>query len=112
MRILCAAERDIFGIRARGTHSNEREGALRIDSDAVGTVELGGAGAILQTLDASAGERGDRLGFEIDLPNAVIVSVLTSRNGAQRARLGRSKPEWRCGHHPIEEGCERERVCV
>lgn len=43
MRILCAAERDIFGIRARGTHSNEREGALRIDSDAVGTVELGGA---------------------------------------------------------------------
>ena len=46
MRILCAAERDIFGIRGRGTHSNEREGAFRIDSDAIGVEELGGAGAI------------------------------------------------------------------
>ena len=70
-----------------GTYSNEREGAFRIDSDAIWLGELGaGADAIVEAL-AAAGERGCLLALEVDLPDAVVVSVL------------------RCGGHASQGEC-------
>ena len=77
-----------------GTHSNEREGAFRIDSDTIGIEELGGAGAdaVLEALNARASERGCLRALEVDLPDAAVTAVLTSRTqGARRARSARSK---------------------
>ena len=61
-----------------GTYSNERESAFRIDSDGTWLGELGdGAGvAFVDAPNARAGERGYLLALEIELPDAVIVSVL------------------------------------
>ena len=63
---------------ARGTYGNECEGAIWIDSNPIGKIELGtGALAIVEALNADAGERGCLAALEVDLANAVIVAVLT-----------------------------------
>ena len=61
-----------------GTYSNERESAFRIDSDGTWLGELGdGAGvAFVDAPNARAGERGHLPVLEIELPDAVIVTVL------------------------------------
>ena len=72
-----------------GTYSNESEGAFRIDGNAIGKMESG-AGAdsvVLEVLEAilmviiaaraAAGERGCLPALEVNLPDAVVVSVLT-----------------------------------
>ena len=68
-----------------GTHSNEREGAFRIDSDAIGFEESGGAGAdaVFETLNPRASERGCLRALEVDLPDAAVTAVLTSRTQAR-----------------------------
>ena len=62
-----------------GTYSNERQCVCRIDSDGTWLGELGDfvVVAIVDALNARAGERDYLvLAREIDLPDAVIVSVL------------------------------------
>ena len=60
-----------------GTYSNEREVAFRIDSDLIGCIELGaGADSVVKAWNARAGERGCLAALQVDLPNAVVESVL------------------------------------
>ena len=72
-----AAGRDA-GMLWSGTYSNECEGASRIDSDAIGKIELGaGALAIVEARNAGAGKRGCLAAVEVDLADAVVGAVLT-----------------------------------
>ena len=64
----------------RGAHRHEREPAVRGDRDAAGIVELGaGADAVANARSAGAGERGGRLGGDVDAANAVVALVLRCR---------------------------------
>ena len=50
---------------------------MRVDSDAHWLGELGaGADAIVEALNARAGERGCLPALEVDLPDAMVVPVL------------------------------------
>ena len=102
---MCGRQRRGLRCRARrgpgcgpGTYSNEREGAFRIDGNAIGKMESG-AGAdsvVLEVLEAmpmviiadrtAAGERGCLLALEVNLPDAVVEGVLTCILHAYRAR--------------------------
>ena len=58
-------------------HRNEREGAARVDRDAMRVVEPGaGAGAIGGAGTPGAGERGGRPGGDVDAANALVVIIL------------------------------------
>ena len=65
------------GCRGAGTHRDERERATRVDRDAPRFVELGAcAFAVEVASSATAGERGDVLGGEVDMADAEVVGVL------------------------------------
>ena len=79
MRGGCAAAGEGHGATgAGGTHSNEHEGAVRGDCDAIGVFELGvGADVVvLEARYAAAGEGGGRSGGDVDTADAVVVLVL------------------------------------
>ena len=64
--------------RGAGTHRDERKRAVRVDRDAMSVLpELGaGAVAVEEASSATAGERGDVLGGEVDMADAEVVGVL------------------------------------
>ena len=62
-----------WGRCGRGTHRDEREGAVRVDGDAPGVFELGAAaGAVEEAVSAAACERGGRPGGDVDTANAMV----------------------------------------
>ena len=59
------------GVRGRPTHRDEREGAARVNRDAMRVLELGAsAGAVEEASRAAAGKRGGRPGGDIDTADA------------------------------------------
>ena len=72
-----SAGRRHAGVRGRPTHRDEREGAARIDRDAIRVVEPGAAaGAVEKARGAAAGERGGRPGGDVDTADTLVVNVL------------------------------------
>ena len=66
-----------WGRCGRGTHRDEREGAVRVDGDAPGVFELGAAaGAVEEATGAAAGEGGGRPGGNFDTADTVVLTVL------------------------------------
>ena len=59
---------DACGCRGPGTHSNEREGAVRVDCDANGVTKLcaGADVIVLEASNAAASEGGRRPGADVD----------------------------------------------
>ena len=68
-----------------GTYANVRKVAFRIDSDTHWVEELGaGADAVVEAF-AAAGKRGGLSAREVDLPDAMVIRVLTCIGRSRRA---------------------------
>eukprot|EP00964_Phaeocystis_antarctica_P098557 scaffold64565_cov62-Phaeocystis_antarctica.AAC.1 len=65
------------GVRGRPTHRDEREGAARVDRDAIRAIEPGtAAGAVAEAIGAAAGERGGRPGGDVDTADPLVAKIL------------------------------------
>eukprot|EP00964_Phaeocystis_antarctica_P045530 scaffold26216_cov60-Phaeocystis_antarctica.AAC.1 len=76
------------GVRGRPTHHDEREGAARVDRDAIRVIEPGAAaGAVEVASRAAAGERGGRPGGDVDTADP-LEELVKRRSGRTGNRCG------------------------
>ena len=86
------------GARLWPTHRDEREGAARVDRDAVRDIEHGAAaGAVAEASRAVAGERGGLPGGDFDTADAVAIVLRCIMGGHAEEELNRRSGRAVCG---------------